>query len=157
MKNDIAALHTEAPALTPELGELDLHLIAEGRHRELGRCLVADRLIPYVTGLGFTHVELMPIMEHPFGGSWGYQPLASSRRAPASARPRPSRGFVDRCHQAGLGVILDWVPAHFPSDEHGSSASTARALRARRPARRLPPRLEHADLQSRPRTRCAAS
>jgi 1,4-alpha-glucan branching enzyme len=267
MKNDIAAMQSQSAPLTPELGDLDLYLIAEGRHRELGRCLgaqplrgggqsgtrfavwapnarhvavigefnhwdaqkhpmcargssgvwevfvpaaragqlykfavwgpdgqrlpdkadpvaraaekppgtasriapsepfdwhdedwmrtraarhdatapisayevhagswlrileeggrslhwqeLADRLIPYASHMGFTHLELLPIMEHPFGGSWGYQPL--SQFAP-SARFGPPEGFaafVDRCHEAGLGVILDWVPAHFPSDEHG--------------------------------------
>jgi 1,4-alpha-glucan branching enzyme len=267
MKNDIAALHTEAPALTPELGELDLHLIAEGRHRELGRCLgaqplradgrggtrfavwapnarhvavigqfnhwdaqkhpmqsrgasgiweafvpearvgelykfavwgpggqrlpdkadpvaratelppgtasriapsqpfawhdadwmrtraarhaagapisvyevhagswlrileeggrslhwreLAERLIPYAVGMGFTHLELLPIMEHPFGGSWGYQPLSQFAPSARFGAPEDFAAFVDRCHEAGLGVILDWVPAHFPSDEHG--------------------------------------
>ena len=80
---------------------------------------LAEMLVPYLTEMGFTHVELLPIMEHPFGGSWGYQPLGQF--AP-SARFGPVEGFarfVDRMHQAGLGVILDWVPAHFPTDAHG--------------------------------------
>ena len=80
---------------------------------------LAERLVPYAAGMGFTHVELMPVMEHPFGGSWGYQPLGQF--API-ARLGPPEGFarlVDRCHEAGLGVILDWVPAHFPTDAHG--------------------------------------
>ncbi|MBO9545816.1 1,4-alpha-glucan branching protein GlgB [Caulobacter sp.] len=89
---------------------------------------LADQLIPYVTGLGFTHVQLMPIMEHPFGGSWGYQPLGqfspSARYGSAKALAR----FVDRCHQAGLGVLLDWVPAHFPSDAHGLERFDGTAL-----------------------------
>jgi 1,4-alpha-glucan branching enzyme len=80
---------------------------------------LAAHLPAYAAKLGFTHVELMPIMEHPFGGSWGYQPL--SQFAP-SARFGPPEGFarfVDACHRAGVGVILDWVPAHFPTDAHG--------------------------------------
>jgi 1,4-alpha-glucan branching enzyme len=80
---------------------------------------LAERLVPYVARLGFTHVEFLPVMEHPFGGSWGYQPLGQF--APM-ARLGPPDGFarlVDRCHAAGLGVILDWVPAHFPTDAHG--------------------------------------
>jgi 1,4-alpha-glucan branching enzyme len=80
---------------------------------------LADLLIPYVTGLGFTHVELMPIMEHPFGGSWGYQPLSQFAPSARYGTPEQFARFVDRCHAAGLGVILDWVPAHFPSDAHG--------------------------------------
>ncbi len=80
---------------------------------------LADQLIPYVTGLGFTHVELMPVSEYPFGGSWGYQPLGLFA---TSARFGTRDGFcrfVDRCHAAGIGVIVDWVPAHFPTDAYG--------------------------------------
>ncbi|MBV8914320.1 MAG: 1,4-alpha-glucan branching protein GlgB [Acetobacteraceae bacterium] len=89
---------------------------------------LADRLAPYCAGLGFTHVELLPIMEHPFGGSWGYQPLGQF--AP-SARLGPPEGFarfVDRCHAMGVGVILDWVPAHFPTDAHGLARFDGTAL-----------------------------
>ncbi len=89
---------------------------------------LADTLVPYATGMGFTHLELMPIMEHPFGGSWGYQPLGqfapSSRLGPPEAFAR----FVDRCHNAGLGVILDWVPAHFPTDAYGLAQFDGTAL-----------------------------
>ena len=77
---------------------------------------MSDQLVEYVSGLGFTHVELLPVMEHPFGGSWGYQ--VSSYYAP-SARvgvPDDFRYLVDKLHQAGIGVLLDWVPAHFPKD-----------------------------------------
>ena len=80
---------------------------------------LADFLLPYVTDLGFTHLELLPISEHPFSGSWGYQPIGlfspTSRFGPPEAFAR----FVDRCHQAGIGVLIDWVPAHFPNDPHG--------------------------------------
>ncbi|MBI0330135.1 1,4-alpha-glucan branching protein GlgB [Burkholderia plantarii] len=89
---------------------------------------LADRLIPYAAGMGFTHVELMPVAEYPFGGSWGYQPL--SPFAP-SARFGPTEGFarfVDRAHAAGLGVIVDWVPAHFPTDQHGLAQFDGTAL-----------------------------
>ena len=112
---------------------------------------LADRLIPYVAGMGFTHVEFLPIMEHPFGGSWGYQPLGLFAPTARFGTPDGFARFVDRCHAAGIGVILDWVPAHFPTDAHGlAQFDGTRALRACRPARGLPPGLEHADLQSRP-------
>ncbi|MCG0995824.1 1,4-alpha-glucan branching protein GlgB [Acetobacter indonesiensis] len=78
-----------------------------------------DTLIPYVADLGFTHIELMPVMSHPFDGSWGYQPLGLFAPMARQGSPRQLASFIDACHQAGLGVILDWVPAHFPSDLHG--------------------------------------
>ncbi|AYV47689.1 1,4-alpha-glucan branching enzyme [Caulobacter flavus] len=89
---------------------------------------LADQLIPYVAGLGFTHLQLMPIMEHPFGGSWGYQPLSQFASSARYGSPAALARFVDRCHQAGLGVILDWVPAHFPNDAHGLERFDGTAL-----------------------------
>ncbi|WP_267386071.1 1,4-alpha-glucan branching protein GlgB [Sphingomonas sp. GC_Shp_3] len=80
---------------------------------------LAERLIPYVADMGFTHVELMPIMEHPFGGSWGYQPLSQFAPSARFGTPDQFAAFVDVCHRYGIGVILDWVPAHFPTDAHG--------------------------------------
>jgi len=80
---------------------------------------LADTLVPYAADLGFTHLELLPVSEHPFDGSWGYQPVGlfapTSRFGDAQGFGR----FVERCHGAGLGLLLDWVPAHFPSDAHG--------------------------------------
>jgi 1,4-alpha-glucan branching enzyme len=85
----------------------------------LGWRALAERLIPYVADMGFTHVELLPIMEHPFGGSWGYQPLSQFAPSARFGTPEGFAAFVDECHRAGIGVILDWVPAHFPTDAHG--------------------------------------
>jgi len=89
---------------------------------------LGDRLIPYVTGMGFTHVEFMPIMAHPFGGSWGYQPLGQFSPHADFGPPEHFARLVDRCHEAGLGVILDWVPAHFPTDAHGLARFDGTAL-----------------------------
>ncbi|HKD48177.1 MAG TPA: 1,4-alpha-glucan branching protein GlgB [Rhizomicrobium sp.] len=89
---------------------------------------LAERLIPYVKKLGFTHIELLPVMEHPFAGSWGYQPLSQFAPSSRYGSPRDFARFIDRCHQAELGVILDWVPAHFPSDAYGLSHFDGTAL-----------------------------
>ncbi|MBZ5486089.1 1,4-alpha-glucan branching protein GlgB [Halomonas aquamarina] len=89
---------------------------------------LAEHLIPYVLDLGFTHVELLPIMEHPFGGSWGYQPLGQFAPSARFGTPADFAYFVDECHRAGLGVILDWVPAHFPTDPHGLARFDGTAL-----------------------------
>jgi 1,4-alpha-glucan branching enzyme len=89
---------------------------------------LGDKLIPYVTGMGFTHIEFLPIMAHPFGGSWGYQPLGQfAPHAPFGA-PEHFARLVERCHEAGIGVILDWVPAHFPTDTHGLAHFDGTAL-----------------------------
>ena len=82
---------------------------------------LAETLIPYVVDLGFTHIELMPVMEHPLDQSWGYQTIGLFAATARMGSPQALARFIDRAHQAGIGVILDWVPAHFPRDAHGLS------------------------------------
>src|ERR1044072_1235756 len=87
-----------------------------------------DRLIPYLADMGFTHIELLPITEHPFGGSWGYQPLSLFAPSARYGAPEGFARFVDALHAAGIGIILDWLPAHFPTDAHGLPRSDGPAL-----------------------------
>ncbi|WP_232468143.1 1,4-alpha-glucan branching protein GlgB [Bordetella genomosp. 13] len=89
---------------------------------------LAAKLPGYARAMGFTHIELLPVMEHPFGGSWGYQPLGMFAPSARFGTPAEFATFVDRCHEAGVGVILDWVPAHFPNDAHGLVSFDGTAL-----------------------------
>ncbi|WP_223262534.1 1,4-alpha-glucan branching protein GlgB [Sphingobium sp. SCG-1] len=89
---------------------------------------LAERLIPYVADMGFTHIELMPISEHPYDPSWGYQPIGLFAPSARFGDPDGFARFVDGAHRAGIGVILDWVPAHFPIDAHGLARFDGTAL-----------------------------
>jgi 1,4-alpha-glucan branching enzyme len=119
-----SAQRKSANALDAPVSIYEVHLsswrrVTDDGNRWLTWDELADTLVPYAQDMGFTHLELMPISEHPFDGSWGYQPIGLY--APTS-RFGDAAGFgrlVQRCHDAGLGLILDWVPAHFPSDAHG--------------------------------------
>ena len=90
-----------------------------GANRYLTYAELAGDLVPYVASLGFTHIELMPVAEHPFDGSWGYQTIGMYAPTSRFGTPADFAAFVDRAHAAGLGVLLDWVPGHFPTDAHG--------------------------------------
>ncbi|MDQ7831674.1 MAG: 1,4-alpha-glucan branching protein GlgB [Desulfovibrionaceae bacterium] len=89
------------------------------RYRSLSYLELADRLTEHVLACGFTHVEFLPVMEHPFFGSWGYQTLGYFAPTSRFGTPQDFMALIDRLHQAGIGVILDWVPSHFPTDGHG--------------------------------------
>ncbi len=113
-----------ANALDAPMSIYEVHLGSWRRKPEEGnRWLnwdeLADTLVPYVREMAFTHIELLPVTEHPFDGSWGYQPIGMYAPTSRFGDPAGFRRFVDRCHADGIGLILDWVPAHFPTDAHG--------------------------------------
>ena len=102
--------------------------VPEEDNRYLTYRELAHRVPAYVKELGFTHIELLPVMEHPFSGSWGYQVLGFFAPTSRFGTPEDFKYFVDACHRAGLGVILDWVPGHFPKDAHGLAHFDGTAL-----------------------------
>jgi 1,4-alpha-glucan branching enzyme len=111
-------------ALTAPISIYEVHLgswmrVPEDGDRSLGYRELAPRLCEYVRTLGFTHVELLPVMEHPFYGSWGYQVTGFFAPTSRYGTPQDLMFLIDALHQAGIGVLLDWVPSHFPADGHG--------------------------------------
>lgn len=118
----------EAPISIYEVHASSWLRIVEEGGRILNWDELGDRLIPYAVQMGFTHIEFLPLTEHPFGGSWGYQPLGLYAPTARFGQPSGFARLVDRCHHAGLGVILDWVPAHFPTDPHGLARFDGTAL-----------------------------
>ncbi|HEX2676871.1 MAG TPA: alpha-amylase family glycosyl hydrolase, partial [Polyangiales bacterium] len=124
--NDAAWLKQRARknALASPMSIYEVHLgsfmrVPEQGNRVLTYAELAPRLADHVEKLGFTHVELLPVMEHPFTGSWGYQVTGYFAPTSRYGTPQDFMRFVDHLHQRGIGVILDWVPAHFPTDQHG--------------------------------------
>jgi 1,4-alpha-glucan branching enzyme len=127
----LPAGRAEANARTAPLAIYELHAASWRRHPD-GRLYswdeLADALPAYVADLGFTHIELMPISEHPFDGSWGYQTLGLFAPTARHGAPEGFERFVAACHDKGIGVLLDWVPAHFPNDAHGLAQFDGTAL-----------------------------
>lgn len=116
------AHRAKATALDSPVSIYEVHLGSWRRgenHQWLSYLELADELVSYVKQMGYTHIELLPITEHPFDGSWGYQPIGMYAPTWRFGSPLEFKTFVDRCHVEGIGVILDWVPAHFPRDTHG--------------------------------------
>ncbi|ANI30506.1 glycogen branching protein [Yersinia entomophaga] len=125
-------IRQKANALNAPVSIYEVHLGSWRRHTENNFWLsygeLAEQLVDYVKYMGFTHIELLPMSEHPFDGSWGYQPLGMYAPTRRFGTPQDFRQFIEKAHQAGLNVILDWVPGHFPSDEYGLAQFDGTAL-----------------------------
>jgi 1,4-alpha-glucan branching enzyme len=119
MANRAAAHRLDAPISIYEVHLGSWRRVPEEGNRWLTYGELAARLVPYVVDMGYTHVELLPVTEHPFDGSWGYQTLGYYAPTSRFGPPEGLMGLIDAFHRAGVGVLLDWVPAHFPRDGHG--------------------------------------
>jgi len=119
MKSRAARSSCDAPMAIYEVHLGSWMRMPEAKNRSLSYREAAPKLVEYVTKLGFTHIELMPLTEHPFFGSWGYETTGYFAATSRYGLPEDLMAMIDAFHQANIGVILDWVPAHFPSDEHG--------------------------------------
>jgi 1,4-alpha-glucan branching enzyme len=127
------ASRARANARTAPMSIYECHLgswarVPEEGGRPLSYAELGDRLVPYVKDMGFTHVELLPVSEFPFDGSWGYQPIGLYAPTSRFGSPDDFRALIDRFHDAGIGVLIDWVPGHFPSDAHGLAFFDGTAL-----------------------------
>lgn len=128
---DAAWLASRSDWQSAPLSIYEVHLGSWQRHPDGQFCSyseLADQLIPHVLELGFTHIELLPITEHPLDQSWGYQTTGYFAPTSRHGTPDEFRAFVDRCHQVGIGVLLDWVPGHFPRDTHALARYDGTAL-----------------------------
>lgn len=120
MKRDIGNVYEQPMSV------YELHLASwrkkageDGKLDYLSYDELAEELIPYIKEMGYTHIEVLPVHEHPFDGSWGYQPVGLFAPTSRFGKPDDFKAFVDKCHQNNISVIIDWVPAHFPEDGHG--------------------------------------
>ena len=125
-RKDVDPYHSPMSIYEVHLGSWKRRFDEENRY--LTYLEMADELIDYVVDMGYTHLELMPMAEFPFDGSWGYQICGFFAPTSRFGSPDEFRAFVDRCHQKGIGVIVDWVPAHFPKDAHGLAKFDGTAL-----------------------------
>lgn len=119
MHNRINTSSRDKPICIYEVHLMSWRRNPEENLRSLTYRELAEELVSYVKNMGYSHIELLPVNEHPFVGSWGYQPIALFAPTSRLGEPDDFRYFVNKCHEAGVGVILDWVPGHFPEDDHG--------------------------------------